>query len=461
MKKLLIILLTAVISLFFSGCVTSYTPPGDGGSGSGSGENPGGNPGDETPFTVSLETDGTPYFPETPMSAQWYNGESLVSAEFENGVATAYGLDGNYRVTLTDIPEGYAYDANAAEYTATNRKKDVTIKLEKLQSPMMGDGTGWYNKAFDLTQTGYYKFSFSSLGQSIYCRFSPDSGTYSIESVCDTLENAINPRFEYYGQNRAYTPSRPYSTEDKGGASGKFTKNFKYQVSIDGDCVNFVIKCNVSLPEFPVDVYVRINFTESYSRNPVYEMKIPEQIYDGDGEVKVSPAPEGSYIKCGQEEGNVNHILDGSKFELGEDGYYHFKDENGNLTSSIVYMELTHFLQVNIQEGDDGQLYDVPTNVKVGQYDYTYFLKGWDGIVKIYGSVSEVPVKYRHLEGGKGYTATALSDNKCAVTAELREFLRVYCAARQLFFDGLGSAESAGYNSSDEDQWLYFCGYYR
>ncbi len=47
------------------------------------------------------------------------------------------------------------------------------------------------------------------------------------------------------------------------------------------------------------------------------------------------------------------------------------------------------------------------------------------------------------------------------VTEEIRLFLQNYAVAQRYFMDGRGWAESHGYKSSEEDQWLFNCGYYR
>ncbi len=452
MKKFLTLIFSLVCCLCFTGCVSSFVPEG-----SGSGSPTQGKPeGNGTPFTVKLVADGEDYIPKDTLSAQWYNGTSLVTADFENGVASAYGLDGDYQVTLSELPKGYTYNPNV-NY-ATNRKKDITIELLPLMH-YFGAGTGWGNGACKFSETGTYAVDFTEAGQSVYCTFLPKSnGSYIFESIMDTFTNEVNPRLEYYGQNTAgWAPATPFEVCKDGGVSAAYTRNFKYTGDIDGDCINFTVRCD-SRVDYPVTVYFTISYASSYSRDPVYEMVIPEQLYDKDGNLNMSPAASGSWIKCGRESGNVNHLLDGSKFALGDDGYFHYK--NGEiLTNSIVYADLSTFVNVQEQQGPGGTIV-VSDNLKVGLYDYTLFIMGWDGLVKKYGAASNVPEKLRKYKDMKGYADTVVNGKMCAVNEELRAFLKAYSADRHLFFDGLGSAEHAGYNSSDDDQWLYFCGYY-
>ena len=64
---------------------------------------------DEDPFTVTLTYNGEVYVPseEHPISVQWNDGYSIHTAEIgQDGVARVGGLDGDYRVRLTAIPEG-------------------------------------------------------------------------------------------------------------------------------------------------------------------------------------------------------------------------------------------------------------------------------------------------------------------------------------------------------------------
>ena len=65
---------------------------------------------DEDPFTVTLKVGDEVYIPseEHPISVQWNDGYSVHTAPIgQDGVARVGGLDGDYRIRLTSIPEGY------------------------------------------------------------------------------------------------------------------------------------------------------------------------------------------------------------------------------------------------------------------------------------------------------------------------------------------------------------------
>ena len=59
------------------------------------------------------------------------------------------------------------------------------------------------------------------------------------------------------------------------------------------------------------------------------------------------------------------------------------------------------------------------------------------------------------------YYANYVNADGCyPVTEELKAFLMDYATSQAIFNDGDGLAELAGYNSDEESQWLFACGYY-
>ena len=58
-------------------------------------------------FTVSLVYGGKAYIPKSG-GVRWSDGKSVHEAEFgEDGIARIAGLDGDYQVTLTELPKNY------------------------------------------------------------------------------------------------------------------------------------------------------------------------------------------------------------------------------------------------------------------------------------------------------------------------------------------------------------------
>ena len=124
MLKKLIAVLLAMLTLFSAtACMGEFQfgrPPEssdaeDEGDGSGDGYVPPEMNDDPTDdFTVTLMADGQPYTPLADnMFAYWNDGSSIHTARFDkNGVARIDGLDGNYRVSVTNVPSEYTYNPN-------------------------------------------------------------------------------------------------------------------------------------------------------------------------------------------------------------------------------------------------------------------------------------------------------------------------------------------------------------
>ncbi len=183
---------------------------------------------DENPFTVSLTYKGEPFRPTEPITVQWSSLSEVHTAETDDqGVAKVGGLDGDYRVTLLNLPKGYYYNPNA--YRADNFNRNITLELLPVTQPK-GKGYDPY-KAANITQTGVYYIELDKPGQKLYFDFAPkSSGTYAVESWMDVTANDVNPLCDYHGASIAF---REYEfTQDGGGAESTFTKNFKLIVEI-------------------------------------------------------------------------------------------------------------------------------------------------------------------------------------------------------------------------------------
>ncbi|MBQ7357628.1 MAG: hypothetical protein IJW65_02710, partial [Clostridia bacterium] len=139
MKKRIIscILFFLVISMLLSSC-SEFTPAVDP---NGNNERPTQNeqPTEGTPpeeddgsYTVTLSYNGEQYIPtsDTEIYVQWNDGFSFHKALMEDGVAKVGNLDGDFQVTLSAVPEGFAYDPNA--YIATTDNRHIEIKLHKV-----------------------------------------------------------------------------------------------------------------------------------------------------------------------------------------------------------------------------------------------------------------------------------------------------------------------------------------
>lgn len=460
MKKIFIGLITFVFACTLVGCGDSQGGPEDGKPPVET-DTPVIDPdpsGAEKPFTVSLVSEGEAFYPETAMQARWTATDGSGVSEpvdFENGVASIYGLDGDYTVTLIGVPEEYTYDPNQ-NYTS-NDNKNIKIELYRLLS-LRGEGSNFYAKVMEVDQLGAYRLTFTSPGQVYYLQYKPRlNGTYTLESLADVTAEEVNPRLDVYSGSFAYKNPNPDYTINDGGASGIFTKNFLYGMQIDkleiGGVFPFTIRCD-SRVEYPVSVDFIFKRNGGFDRNwEKYEMVIPtENFYNADGSLKQIPNfPEKTFIDCGNEPGNTKHILDGSYYgysdpEKGGDGYYHVKNSDGSLSENLLYAKIT---QPNQAVDFMNDLVTLRFNGK----DYTFMIRGYSGVKGFEG--------VDHLKDVPTYRDCVNSDGVYPVTQELKNFLFGFSMSSSYFFDGEGHAEiEIGLSSNDENQWLFGCGYY-
>lgn len=434
---------TIALTFALTACVTActYTEPTPSGPLTpGQEEQPGETPSEE-PFTVSLKADGEAFIPETAISAQWTDGVSYFSAAFdETGVASCAGLDGDYRVTISALPDGYTYDPNG--YTATNDRKDITIELFSVTEFIDG-GTQWYNNQNVIVTEGAYRAEIvqSRAQEGILFAFEPKvSGTYVIESLVDTAANDVNPILDYYTDNKSY---RIYKgTINGGGNSSTYTKNFKYTVNLSseslGTSYGFAVRADSRDGAFPVIVDFIVTRIGDYAS---------EQKAAADTVVPTEDFANGKY--------NVNGI-----FSNYSDLTWTYADNDGLLDGSYYAIR-----------PDDGYYYRVDPDT--GEYLYVLCAKISQKTIVIDKAFSE-------LEGGSGdrsirgvysigdkdygnfisvYAAHCNTDGVYPVTKELKDFLQGYAVKNALFMDGRGWAEY-WYDAAEDDQWLFACGYY-
>ncbi len=220
------------------------------------------------------------------IKAVWTNGFSYHEASFdENGQASVSGLDGDYRVTLSDLPSGYSYNPNL--YIAKNNKKDLIIEIHDYK-PTRGTGSNRYDKSIKISKIGLYQAQLEDKGDIVFYQFTPkESGKYKIESWADISSNTINPKLEIY-RGQAVGASYYVMTLDDGaeGTQGTFTKNFAYEWSVSpeevGNAFIFGIKADVnSSAEEKINVNFAITLNGSMgSKNSPIEMMVPYELLE-------------------------------------------------------------------------------------------------------------------------------------------------------------------------------------
>ena len=509
---------------------------------------------EEIVFRVYLEYNGEPFTSTsgTPITVTWSDGISYVNSTVDkNGEASAIGLDGDYDVTLKNLPEGYTYNPNI--YRATNDAPEIVIDIYKLGTTK-GAGTGPYNRKV-LTKTSMYRATLTSDSQKIYFEFAPKaSGTYTIESWLPITDDKINPKIDVYSSNSA-APIYQY-TLDTGGAEGNnYTKNFKYEVyiademiSLSGGQVVFIFAVYTTARNdkyYPVNVDFAVQYEGGFEINrPISNYVLPEQMYGKMGEVvkamKALALDEflASYGVSGYEDQyteayndiqkltnldledalSLNILFNKHSFirSIAEahyqsylNGYYDDIEGKTWQNPSTVINGRTVLIGTNYRFNDvtgffhryDAEKYaddpygygegfgpivyaDISTAVRTGVIDTAFISIEYKGNKALLVSSGTEYYKlfvegYEHAEsmtqstyeGGMnlpaelvnmfGYNDFVNKDGAVPVNREVYEFLQKYSVAQVLFMDGDGWAETTtGYESTEDDQWLFACGYY-
>ena len=454
-------------------------------------------------FSVTLKINDLPFIPETPLSVRWTDGFSYHEAPVDGeGKASITGLDGDFKVTLSDLPDTYTYDPNA--YNVSNDSPHVDINIHKVKT-VRGNGSDLYN-CINLSSTGVYESILLDSAHEILYEFTPmQAGIYRVESWVDTTENEINPKLNVYNGTSAY---KYFSyTVDGGGYEAQYTKNFVHEVTVVesgiGQCFTFGVKAESKRDEYPIKLQFRVLFAgDAYDNNTEAPIVIPTEQF------KQAPEYDKSKYKFVGAETEVNgyHLFDGTRYALNEeDGYYHvYNEETGKYDGPVLYAYISRpcrFLEdalTSIEYRGNKALTVTwgPENDR--QFaNYKLFIEGYDKLVTAYsqevgpyfcmgncpcytnadeskrcpGSCPESCTKCnegcRHLPdeyvGQKGYADYCNSDGVYPVTQELKEFLQLFSTSQLLFFDGNGWVESndtVDVDATEDDQWLFACGYY-
>lgn len=456
-KRILSILGTALLAAAFAGCGT-YTPP----------DNPDDPDNPDTPiikpdpvnpaedvFKVSLVWNGNPFTQSnyaglTGIQAQWTDVETneIFRAAFDkNGVAKSPDLDGDYRVTLVNLPDGYTYEPNI--YEANNDFKEVTVSLYKitplsarLKAPSVED-TFYYR----INSIGAYRVKLENEADKIFFQFMPSvNGKYTVTSMVDVTANEVNPLLDLHFGNPQYINPEVAKKQDDGGSENSYTKNFKMEYTISPDEVGNVMwfrlysTCrNDGENAYPLYVdFILDRDGDFASRYDAAEEILPTEKF---GEVSGDILnPAGTFVFCAKRPGVVNRKLDQRMVKLYDDGYYYYYDSLTDTRLERVYAQLRRRTEVT-----DESFYS-------GPHMRLYYLVGADGVAKNYEEF---------IRGANGYGAHCNADGVYPVTEELKVFLQTFSVTQRYFNDGNGWAEiEAKYNSDEDSQWMFACGYY-
>ncbi len=482
---------------------------------------------DADPFTVTLSYQGQTYppSPDNPITIQWNDGFSLHTAPLEaDGVARISGLDGDYKVTLLNLPNGYTYNPNI--YTATNDKRHVEIELYRLV-PTSGRGSHKYNDCIQINHTGLYCVEVTGPDHETFFEFAPnESGIYTVESWMDTTADEVDVNANYYGANVAYKESVTAFLD--GGAEGTYTKNVKMDVMIADENISaggsggaaaftFGITATQKSGEYPIKVYIAITFNGDfiypYIAEPLY---IPKELpdYNPDQDVNILSGKEFVWADIQKTNGDATvNVLDSRCFKLwpkaeGGDGFYHVYDVDAYPATGgygpVLYAKISKASRFVEPLSTIEYAGNKALTLTMGEErrNYKYFIEGWKALVSFdpapNGKPSYFCTKFcpcrdggcdsfqvigeagaceegcpnchpecRHIPkeqmGLKGYSDICNRDGCVPVTEELKVFLQYFCINQMLFMDGEGYAETHPQHpvfAGEEDQWLFACGYY-
>ncbi|MDE6557598.1 MAG: hypothetical protein K2K39_00665 [Clostridia bacterium] len=471
MKKFKFIL-SALTALLLAGCLAGcgeYKPPQ---SEVGGGQNPpiitpdpkptppdnppSGDPTDDS-FKVTLICDNAPftranYSGIMSLRVQWTNIETkqVHRAYFnEGGVASIDGLDGDYKVTLVDLPDGYTYEPNI--YSADNDYKQISIQLFKLTplpklSPYGGAIDGEVQgtvKVYDISSIGAYRVTLKSAEDKVFFRYQPGkNGVYQITSMVDVTANEINPWMDIHFGSIAYINPTPAVRQDGGAVENTYTKNFNAEYTVSPDEAQgavFIFRLYSTCRNkdaYPLGVDFILDRDGDFKRQDPVTTPVPvTEDFDN-----TPLTPEGTFDWCANR--SAKKLLDEKTVKLNEDGYYYYinlatgdfyKDSDGKaLAQYRLYAAIS---KVNPVMGTTF------TDTKVGKgnlngYDYSRFVST--------------------------YAAHCNVDGCYPVNEELKGFLQNYAQSDRIFYDGKGVAEEFEHYVSDErSMWMFACGYYK
>lgn len=533
----MILLLLVFITLFsFCSCEGIYIAPGGAivkpGAGGGSGDGEGG--GIEQPemnddptddFTVQVLVNGEPYSPRMEMAVYWSDGFSVHAAPLnKQGVARIDGLDGDYRVTLSAVPNEFTYDPNTN--VATNDKRNITLELFPLNI-LSGGGTGLY-ECYSFSKTGVYSAMIYSPDDTIFFQYAPETnGVYTIESWIDTTADNINPSVDIYGGSSEYKFFMEH--RDDGGPVGSYTRNFVHTVKIANENISaggqavytFAIKAQSKNDKYPITV------TFAVKRNGGFELSgsgygnasgglaIPTYDYS---KYDVSKHEYGGEYKLVNPEYYMSqkglYVFDDRMYKLGPDGFYHVYDKTKYASTNgfgpILYAYVSsnsRFLDKSFTRIEYNSKNEVINSaLSAGGYNYKHFFEGYTFLSTL-GNVNETSyycskdcpchdasvstenwacaatrdeegnlVKCKNcleacralppeLVGFEGLQAYANSDGMVAVTEDLKTFLTAYSKKEMFFWDGQGKYEKDPLNGKyfqavGDSGWLFGCAYY-
>ena len=464
----------------------------------------------EDAFTVSLRYHGTPYIPTEEITVFWTGEKNIASAKINSkGIAGVEGLDGDYRVTLSNLPARLAYNPNI--YTATNDERNIVIDIYDIQRTT-GKGTGIY-QCIEITKTAVYEVELTSPEHIVYYEFHPTTpGNYTIESWMDTTAEKYNPYCETY--TGTFAAKWFDKTVDGGGSEGIYTKNFLNGINLSQDMIGNVLTYGVRVDaknqdNYPVKVVFAIQVDGGFGDSGAfaeYDMYVKQESAETylAGRIEYDKT---KYELVGPEkplEGRVDaYVFDETMYKLwkkedGGDNFYHLYNEEEYPETGgygpILYAYIStapRFIDrafTFIEQESKPLSIKFPDGTRI---NYKHFIEGYTALAtrneaqynggsyycdeycpchlgQDYGlaCTSDCPDEFcrnncRHIKaeniGFEGIQSYANSDGLVAVTQEIKDFLYQFSVNQRYFADGEGWVETTGFVMWDENGVAHKC----
>ena len=468
-------------------------------------------------FTVTVMVNGEAYSPRMDMDVYWKDGTSVHTAPLnENGVARIDGLDGDYRVSLSAVPNEFSYDPNST--VATNDNRNVILDLYPLEMKA-GGGTGEYD-CYSISDTGVYSTTITSPDEKIFFEYAPsEEGVYTIESWVDTMADTVNPYIDVYIGSSAY---KQYSrTINDGGAVGSYTMNFVHtieilseQISAGGQQVyTFAVKAESKYNQYPLTLTFAIKLNDEIKPKPIrpasgtYVTAIPKLDFSTYNVSKHEYSDDYTmtYPEYRFAAGSNVYVFNENTVKLwkkkdGGDDFYHMYDEekyaDNNGYGPILYANITSAMRFigasfdRIEYGSGSMNTGAGSHLSVNGYNYKHFIEGYTQLMSINNYCKGTCTEHtpsngvvcteectlctdscnkcpKELIGNEGYQSIVNSDGAVAVTEELKEFLYNFATSpKTLYFrDGIGYIDGSEWNGKwyqapTGSEWLFTCFYY-
>ena len=455
-------------------------------------------------FTVQLRLNEQPFKPDTSVSIYWNDGYNVHIAPVDSsGCARIDGLDGDYRVTLSSVPTGYAYDSNA--YTATNDNRNIIIDMYDLNL-LRGSGTGLY-ECYQISETGVYTITVQNEGDFSFVQFAPQlNGVYTVESWVSAVDDEVSPICNAYLGSTQYKYGEYRVTEV--GICGSYTRNFIHTVNIADENISsggggsqtftFAVSAETKSGVYPVNLTFAIKRNGGFDLNRTERTTVLSQHDWSAFDFNAFNALAGGEI-VGAETLYRNtanaFIFDQDNYKVwevseGGDGVYHvynpekYPETGGYGPILVAYItEACRFIDRSFTTIEDAGNSALVVN---GTLNYRLMIKGFkamaeqgyycttDCLCHLDGSLAacfagcedctdECNFVTEEQMYSVGYADIVNADGVAPVTPELVQFLQGFAITQRYFADGAGWVESNSkfpIDAYEDSQWLFACGYY-